>query len=74
MYAVLEVREVTMRSRLIRIGTYCLGLAIALISVGHVVMAGGPIGVPVPEIDGTTLVGGLGLLTAGVLILRSRWK
>ena len=63
-----------MRSRLMRIGAYGLGLAIAVLSVGYVIMAAGPIGVPVPEIDGGTLVGGLGLLTAGVLILRSRWK
>jgi hypothetical protein len=62
-----------MRSRLMRIGGYSLGLAIALLSAGgHVAMAAQV--VTAPEIDGGTLVGGLGLLTAGVLILRSRWK
>ena len=63
-----------MWSRLTRIGGCSLGLAIALLSVTHVVMAAGPTLAPAPEIDGGTLVGGLGLLTAGVLILRSRWK
>jgi hypothetical protein len=63
-----------MRSRLVRVGGYSLGLAIALISLEHLVRAAGPAVTPAPEIDGGTLVGGLGLLTAGVLILRSRWK
>ena len=63
-----------MRSCLMRIGAYSFGLAIAVLSIGHVVLAAGPAAVPAPEIDGSTLVGGLGLLTAGVLILRSRWK
>ena len=63
-----------MRSRLVRVGGYGLGLAIALISVEHLVWAAGPAVAPAPEIDGGTLVGGLGLLTAGVLILRACWK
>jgi hypothetical protein len=62
-----------MRSRMMRVGAYSLGLAIVLLSVGHVVGAQAP-PVGAPEIDGGTLASGLGLLTAGVLILRSRWK
>jgi hypothetical protein len=63
-----------MRSRLIRVGGYSLGLAIAVLAVGHVVMAVVPGVVGAPEIDGGTLASGLGLLTAAVLILKSRWK
>jgi hypothetical protein len=63
-----------MSSRLMRVGGYSLALAIAVLSIGHVVMAAGPVAAPAPEIDGGTLVGGLGLLAAGVLIVRSRWK
>jgi hypothetical protein len=58
-----------------RVGGYSLGLAIALLSVGHVVGAQAlPPTVAAPEIDGGTLASGLGLLAAGVLILKSRWK
>ena len=63
-----------MRSRLMRVGGYSLGLAIALLSVGHVVGAQVAPPVGAPEIDGGTLASGLGLLAAGVLILKSRWK
>jgi hypothetical protein len=63
-----------MRLRLMRVGGYSLGLAIALFSVGHIVRAQLPPAVAAPEIDGGTLASGLGLLAAGVLILKSRWK
>ena len=63
-----------MRSRLMRVGGYSLGLAIAVFSVGHVVMAQVAPPVGVPEIDGGTIVSGVGLLSAAVLILKSRWK
>jgi hypothetical protein len=62
------------RLRLMRVGVYSLGLAIALFSIGHVVTAQVAPPVGAPEIDGGTLASGLGLLTAGVLILKSRWK
>jgi hypothetical protein len=62
-----------MRSRLMRVGAYSLGLAIALLSVGHVVMATPP-AIATPEIDGGSIASGLGLLTSAVLILKSRWK
>ena len=29
---------------------------------------------PTPEIDGATLASGLGLLIAGILMLRARWS
>jgi hypothetical protein len=64
-----------MRSRLMQIGWYSLGLVVALFMAGgQLVLAQAPPTVGAPEIDGGTLASGLGLLTAGVLILRSRWK
>ena len=63
-----------MRSRLMRVGAYSLGLAIALFSLGHVVMAQIAPPAGVPEIDGGSLASGVGLLSAAVLILKSRWK
>ena len=61
-----------MRSRSIRIGKYSLWLAIALLSVVRTVSAAGPAASPAPEIDGASITAGLGLLTAGILILRAR--
>jgi hypothetical protein len=63
-----------MRSRLMRGSQYSLGVAVALFSVAHVVMAqiGPPTGAP--EIDGASFASGLGLLASAVLILKSRWK
>ncbi len=61
-----------MRSRLIRMSSYGLGLTIAILSIaGHAFAQREG---AAPEIDGATLASGLGLLTAGVLILKSRWK
>ena len=60
-----------MGSRLMRMGGYGLGVLIAMFSVGAHVMAQTA---PVPEIDGASIVSGLGLLSAAVLILKSRWK
>jgi len=50
--------------------TYVSGLVVAAISFASVVHAGGA--VTVPEIDGVTISSGLGLLAAGVLVIRSR--
>jgi hypothetical protein len=55
-----------MRNQLLYVG----GLAIALLSMATAAQAGGPINVP--EIDGVSLSAGLGLLAAGVLVVRSR--
>jgi len=52
--------------------SYGLGLTIAILSIaGHAFAQREG---AAPEIDGATLASGLGLLTAGVLILKSRWK
>ena len=48
---------------------YDLGLATMMCAMGGHPLAGG---VSVPEIDGGSLVAGLGLLTGAVLVLRSR--
>jgi hypothetical protein len=58
-----------MSSRLVRVCLYGLGLLTILVATGNGLLASS---VPSPEIDGGTVVTGLGLLTAGVLILRAR--
>ena len=55
-----------MRNQLLYVG----GLAIAVLAMATATHAGSPNAVP--EIDGVTLSAGLGLLAAGVLIVRSR--
>ena len=58
-----------MSSRLIRTCMYGLGLLTMLATTGISLSASGHVA---PEIDGGTLTTGLGLLTAGVLVLRAR--
>ncbi len=59
-----------MDSGLVRAGTYGLGLSMMIVSVGTSLFAG--FAQPAPEIDAGSLSAGIGLVTAGVLILRSR--
>jgi hypothetical protein len=66
-------RRKNMGSRLMRTGGYGLGVLIAMFSVAAHVMAQAQ-AAPVPEIDGASIVSGVGLLSAAVLILKSRWK
>ncbi len=61
-----------MRSGIVRAGTFGLGLFVVLLSIGGRLLAGPSNGVPAPEIDGNSITAGIGLLSAGVLILRSR--
>jgi|KBSMisStandDraft_5_1062788.scaffolds.fasta_scaffold1297636_1 hypothetical protein len=58
-----------MSLRLIRTCIYGLGLLTIVAATGVGLSASGNV---VPEIDGGTLTTGLGLLTAGVLVLRAR--
>lgn len=58
-----------MHARLIRGALYGAGLLAMVLSV-HVGLAAST--VTAPEIDGGSLTAGLGLLTAAVLIVRSR--
>jgi hypothetical protein len=59
-----------MRSRLARISAYGLAVITILAASANQALAGGPIGAP--EIDGASVSAGLGVLAAGILILRSR--
>jgi len=60
-----------MNSGLARVGGYGLGLLIAVVSVGGHLLAAVAT-VSAPEIDGSSLTTGLGLLAAAVMIVRSR--
>ena len=60
----------SMRSAIGRIGIYSVALLVGILSVGGHLSAS--TAMPVPEIDGNSIVAGVGLLSAGVLILRSR--
>ncbi|CAN5724000.1 hypothetical protein BH18ACI5_BH18ACI5_14990 [soil metagenome] len=51
---------------------YAAGMLIVLASVATTVSAG--ITAPVPEIDGSSVTAGLGLLTGGVLVVRARLR
>jgi len=61
-----------MRARFIEKATYGLGLLTIVLSLGASISA--TVAAPVPEIDASTVSAGLGLLTAGVLIVRSRMR
>jgi hypothetical protein len=61
-----------MRARWIEKATYGLGLLTIVLSLGTRLSATVP--APVPEVDASTISAGLGLLTAGVLIVRSRMR
>lgn len=50
---------------------YGLGLAVIAVSVQAVVFAAAT--QPVPEIDGGTLVSGLGIAAGGLMVLRARY-
>jgi len=51
---------------------YVLGLAVIAASIQTAVSAVQP--VAAPEIDGGTLVSGLGLLSGGIMVLRARFR
>ena len=59
-----------MRSSVVRICGYGLGVIAILIGFESHALAGNVS--PVPEIDGASISAGLGVLAAGILILRSR--
>ncbi len=58
-----------MRSRIAHIFSYGLGLSMIVFSIGGNLLAQQA---QVPEIDGGSIATGIGLLTAGVLMLRAR--
>ena len=59
-----------MRARWIEKAMYGLGLLMAVLSLGTQAFAGTPVNAP--EIDASSMSAGLGLLAAGVMIVRSR--
>jgi hypothetical protein len=61
-----------MRARLVRAAWYGLGAIALVLAAQGQALAGEP--VQTPEIDGSTLSAGFGLLAAGVLLVRSRMK
>jgi hypothetical protein len=63
-------RRFTMRSKLAQSCFLGAGLLIVLLSTADPALAG----VAVPEIDATSVSAGVGLLTAGVLVLRARLR
>ena len=62
-----------MCSRLARLAP--LGLfVLAFVTLAQGALSARAVTIPAPEIDATSLSAGLGLLSAGVLILRSRMR
>lgn len=61
-----------MRARWTEKAAYGLGLLTIVLSLGTGLSA--TVAAPVPEINASTISAGLGLLTAGVLIVRSRMR
>jgi hypothetical protein len=59
-----------MRTRLVGICAFGLGIVTILVATQGQALAGGAIGAP--EIDGASISAGVGVLAAGILILRSR--
>jgi len=61
-----------MRSHIVRATLFGLGV-IGLVLAAHGQAVAG-VTIPAPEIDATSLSSGLGLLAAGILIVRSRLR
>ena len=59
-----------MASRFVRMGVYGLGVMTLVLAFQPGLLAGGAI--PAPEIDAASISAGVGLLAAGILIVRSR--
>jgi hypothetical protein len=56
--------------RIARMCCFGFGVLMVSVSMAGTALAGGP--VQTPEIDGSTVTAGLGLLTAGILLMRAR--
>ena len=61
-----------MRARWIEKATFGLGLLTLILSLGTPLFA--TVAAPAPEIDASSISAGLGLLAAGVMIVRSRMR
>ena len=60
-----------MRQNIVRVSSLAFGLALIVIAVAGPVYAGPPVAVA-PEIDGSTILAGIGLVGAGAFMLRAR--
>jgi hypothetical protein len=60
------------RAKILRVCMFALGLALLVLSASEGMSAGA--GVRAPEIDGGLITTGLGVLAAGVLIVRARMQ
>ena len=56
--------------RMVRWSSYGFGILLAVLSMAGTALAGSA--ASVPEVDGSTVAAGFGLLAAGVLLLRAR--
>ena len=63
-----------MRTHIVRATWYGLGAIAMVLAIQGQALAGQAQPVAAPEIDGSTLSAGLGMLAAGVMIVRSRMK
>lgn len=63
-----------MRSQIVRAAWYGLGVIAMVLVIQGQAQAGDFAPVAAPEIDGSTLSAGLGLLATGVLIVRARMQ
>jgi MYXO-CTERM domain-containing protein len=61
-----------MRARVAGICAYGLGVLTLIVATQGNLLAVGPAPTPAPEIDGASISAALGVVAAGVLILRSR--
>src|SRR5262245_31456034 len=64
--------EADMRLRVTGLCVYGLGMITILAVTQSLAFAAGPVAAPAPELDGASITAGVGLLAAGILILRSR--
>jgi hypothetical protein len=62
--------EGQMQQRFVRTCSFALGMLVAVHSIGGIALAS--TAAAVPEIDGSSVSAGLGLLTAGILLVRAR--
>jgi hypothetical protein len=61
-----------MRRRLAELSAYGLGIMTILLATQGLAVAAGPVPVAAPELDGASVTAAVGVLAAGLLILRSR--
>jgi hypothetical protein len=61
-----------MRLRFAELLAYGLGITTILVATQGLAVAAGPVPLAAPELDGASISAAVGVLAAGILILRSR--